>query len=280
MNSSFVEPSPASTVDLEPSPVLLIDPLGPDPIRARLLGLERLESHARLMARACTLAPRRRANSPLLERFVDNKRVLYRVHDQLSTRGELHGIDAEWLVDNFHIIEDSLREVAATCRRATMPSYPRSRLHRSWAIRVFTRLALALVAHTDSELDEPRIVRFVTAFQESAPLTIGELWALPTMLRLVLLENLRRLSEKMIWRWEERRRAEQWATSAMADSQGLLDEAQNSVVSQQQPTLVDLSDPFVVRLVQLAAQIKAPRSPCLSVSSPSSPPAGRNLMKS
>src|SRR5271155_4527142 len=112
MNSSFVEPSPASTVELEPSPVLLIDPRGADPIRARLLGLERLESHARLMARACSLAPRRRAHSPLLARFLDNKRVLYWVHDQLSTRGDLHGIDAEWLVDNFHIIEDSLREVA------------------------------------------------------------------------------------------------------------------------------------------------------------------------
>ena len=52
---------------------------------------------------------------------------------------------------------------------------------------------MALVAHTDSELDEARIARYVRAFQEAIPLTIGELWALPTMLRLVLLENLRRL---------------------------------------------------------------------------------------
>src|SRR5207253_9134520 len=77
-------------------------------------------------------------------------------------------------------------------------------------------LALALVAHSDSELDEARITRFVRAFQEVVPLTIGELWALPTMLRLVLLENLRRLAERMVWGWEERRRAERWADDVLA----------------------------------------------------------------
>ena len=53
--------------DLEPVSVVLIDPRGADPIRAELLGLERLESHARALAPACVLAPRGRAHSPLLE---------------------------------------------------------------------------------------------------------------------------------------------------------------------------------------------------------------------
>ena len=77
-------------------------------------------------------------------------------------------------------------------------------------------LAVTLIAHTDSELDEPKISRFVQAFQDVVPLTIGELWALPTMFRLVLLENLRRLSEQMLERWEERRRAERWFEQAMS----------------------------------------------------------------
>ena len=111
-------------------------------------------------------------------------------------------------MDNFHIIADSLREV----RRDLPPGYDEllPKLATPPLVgypRVFA-LALALVAHCDSELDEARITRFVRAFQEVGPLTIGELWALPTMLRLVLLENLRRLAERMVWGWEERRRAE------------------------------------------------------------------------
>ena len=152
-------------------------------------------------------------------RFVQNERVLNRVHDQLLARGDrraIRSIDAEWLVDNFYIIEDSLREV----RRDLPPGYDEQlpKLARAAAWRLSPRLclALAIVAHTDSELDETRIVRFVRAFQEVAPLTIGELWALPTMLRLVLLENLRRLAEKMVWEWDEQQRADRWANDAIA----------------------------------------------------------------
>ena len=110
---------------------------------------------------------------------------------------EIHGIDADWLADNFHIIDEVLREVRQDLPRgydAILPkllSAPLAGYPRVYA------LALSLVAHTDSELDEPRIIRFVQAFQDVAPLTIGELWALPTMCRVVLIENLRRLAEQM-----------------------------------------------------------------------------------
>ena len=251
MNSSSVELTPVSTRDLEPVPVVLIDPTGDSPIRAELLGLERLESHARSLAPVCALAPRRRANSPLLERFVQNRDMLNRVHEQLTANGDRQGIDAEWLVDNFHIIEDSLREV----RRDLPPGYdellPKLSVPPLVGYPRVYALALALVAHTDSELDETRIARFVRAFQEEAPLSIGELWALPTMLRLVLLENLRRLSEKMIWRWEESRKAERWAKSATEISEPKSGVPADSGPGHSFRGLTDLSDPFVVRLFQL-----------------------------
>ena len=75
--------------------------------------------------------------------------------------------------------------------------------------RVFA-LALEIIAHTDSSLDEAHITRFVQAYQSVAPLTIGELWAVPIMLRLGLLENLRRLSRQMIGAWDDRSEAESW----------------------------------------------------------------------
>ncbi len=267
MNSSSVELTVPSSPEIESAEVVLIDPQSEGPIRAERLGLERLEGYAARLAAACVLAPPRRAVSPLLRRFVENKRVLIQVHRQLVALGDrrsLPGIDAEWLVDNFHIIDDSLREVRHDLppgydellpKLATPPltGYP----------RVFA-LALALVAHCDSELDEARITRFVRAFQEVAPLTIGELWALPTMLRLVLLENLRRLAERMVWGWEERRRAERWAREVLARARGpvaagragdsrtrppamALDPGEGQTL----PDFGGLSDPFVVRLMQL-----------------------------
>ena len=55
-------------------------------------------------------------------------------------------------------------------------------------------LAIELIRHSDSRLDRPKLVRFLNSFQVVAPLTIGELWAWPSMLRLALIENLRRLA--------------------------------------------------------------------------------------
>ena len=174
MNASSVELTTPPSREIEPVPAVLIDPRGEGPIRAERLGLEGLEARAARLASACVLAPPRRARSPLLRRFVENKRVLNQVHRQLVAVGDrrhLPGIDAEWLVDNFHIIADSLREV----RHDLPPGY--DELLPKLAVppligypRVYA-LALALVAHSDSELDEARIVRFVRAFQQAAPLT-------------------------------------------------------------------------------------------------------------
>jgi cyclic beta-1,2-glucan synthetase len=252
MKPSSAPPSPASDPELAPVPVVLIDPRGSEPIRAELLGLERLESHARAMATACVLRPRARANSPLIEQFAANQEILNRVHIRLTTNDDQHGIDAEWLIDNFHIIEDSLREV----RRDLPPGYdellPKLALPPLDGYPRVYALALELVAHADSELDETRIARFVRAFQEVAPLSIGELWALPTMLRLVLLENLRRLSEKMVWRWEERRRADQWARAVSTPPAPSVP-AQAPLTGPEHQDLAheDISDPYVVRLLQL-----------------------------
>ena len=59
-------------------------------------------------------------------------------------------------------------------------------------------MAVELIRHTDSRLDRPQLIRFMTSFQSVAPLTIGELWAWPSMLRLALIENLRRLAAKTL----------------------------------------------------------------------------------
>src|SRR5580693_9784173 len=114
MNASSVELTTPTSREVEPVPVALIDPRGDGPIRAERLGLEGLEACAVRLAAACVLAPPRRARSPLLRRFVEIKRVLNQVHLRLVALGDrrhLPGIDAEWLVDNFHFIADSLREV-------------------------------------------------------------------------------------------------------------------------------------------------------------------------
>src|SRR3989338_6238141 len=71
-------------------------------------------------------------------------------------------------------------------------------------------MALELIRHTDGRLDRHKLVRFMAAYQTVATLTIGELWAWPSMLKLALIENLRRLADETGGGREARRTADRY----------------------------------------------------------------------
>jgi len=172
-----------------------------EPIRAELFGVERLEQHAESLAVAQTVFPELRPGLLLLPRVAENGRVLqesYRVIAQAIQ--EEHAITpaAEWLVDNFHIVDEQLREIHDDLPPGFYHQLPKlASGHLQDYPRVFG-VAWAFVAHTDSRFDPEVLRRFVAAYQRVQPLTIGELWAVAITLRVVLVENLRRLTERIV----------------------------------------------------------------------------------
>ncbi len=222
-----------------------------EPIRAEMYGLDSLEAQARELAQTSRVGPRRRDREPLLQRLGDNQRILTAVNRRITdaARGaEPLTPDAEWLLDNFYVIEEVLREVRHDLPRGYYRELPKlAEGPLAGYPRVYA-LALALIAHTDSSLDEDHITRSVQAYQSAAPLTIGELWAVPTMLRLGLLENLRRLAEQMLAGWAERTKAELWVAPLRAAAQA---GGEGSQVLPPMPPVAHLSDTLVVRALQV-----------------------------
>ena len=172
------------------------------PLRDELLSIERLEERARALAARFTLDPNpRRASRNVLPRFDDNARALRRAYLVMADdvhRGEFVTPAAEWLLDNFHLVASVLLDV----RRNLPPGYyrelPKLALRElAGDARVYA-MAIELIRHSDSRLDRQQLVRFMNSYQAVAPLTIGELWAWPSMLKLALVENLRRLAEETL----------------------------------------------------------------------------------
>jgi cyclic beta-1,2-glucan synthetase len=222
------------------------DPSSDEPIRAEVFSLESLEVYARQLARAA-VEPDLRASGILLQRFRQNGRILQSAHHRIAlmAQGKVPLTpDAEWLLDNFYIVQDVLLEVRQDLPRGYYRELPKL-VHGALAgyPRTFA-LALGLVAHTDSSLSEAHITRFVQAYQSAAPLTIGELWAVPTMLRLVLLENLRRLSVQMLRAWDDRGQAEGWLERHLKSC------GEGELPALCLPETDPLKDPFCVRLLQ------------------------------
>ena len=170
------------------------------PVRAELFSVERLEQHALTLAAAQSIAPRPRNMPPLRRRLDDNARVLLAAW-RASAREVAAGRDvvpaADWLLDNYHLVEAQIREI-----RTDLPAGYYRRLPKlatgpfAGYPRVFG-IAWAFVAHTDSHFDIRTLHRFLVAYQTIQPLTIGELWAVAITLRIVLIENLRRLADQM-----------------------------------------------------------------------------------
>jgi cyclic beta-1,2-glucan synthetase len=167
------------------------------PIREELFSVERLEQHALSLAadQTVTRAPRRVL--PLTTRLRENAGVLlsaYRASAATLEAGHPIVPAAEWLLDNYHVVEAQIDEI----RSDLPPGYYRQlpKLQDgpfAGYPRVFG-IAWAFVAHTDSYFDSEMLRRFVQAYQQVQVLTIGELWATAITLRIVLVENLRRLA--------------------------------------------------------------------------------------
>ncbi len=171
-----------------------------EPVREELFGEERLAQHARSLAGAQPVSGKSSARPSLATRLRDNAGHLLQAYEAtVVAAGHDEAITpaAEWLLDNYHLVEEQVRQI----RDDLPPSYYRQLPKLSEGPfagypRVFG-LAWAFVAHTDSRFDPDLLCRFVQAYQSVQPLTIGELWAVAITLRIVLIENLRRLADQI-----------------------------------------------------------------------------------
>ena len=166
-------------------------------LRGEPFGAEHLEQHARRLAESLVVVEPKARDRRFAARFDDNAVFLRTAYEQTSRgvrQGEPLTADAEWLLDNYYVVEEQLREIREDLPQRYYWELPKVATGEP---RVYA-LALELLVHTDSALDEATIVRFILAFQSVAQLSIGEVWAVPIMLRLALVENLRRLTGHML----------------------------------------------------------------------------------
>src|ERR1700730_3312850 len=218
-------------------------------IRAELFSVERLEQHAASLAAAQRISSKPSARRSLAGRLRKNEAVLLAAYRAIAAAvGENLPITpaAEWLLDNYHLVEEQIREI----REDLPPSFYRllpklgSEPFRGYP-RVFG-IAWAFVAHTDSRFDPEVLRRFVRAYQQVEPLTIGELWAVAITLRIVLVENLRRAAASIVSNRAMRQEADNFADRLLGTG-GRAAEPIGAVLASLER--VQLSDALPVELV-------------------------------
>src|SRR5687768_6828212 len=182
------------------------------PLRDELLSTELLEERAKALAARFTVDPSpgrsARRRRPRLEANARLLEEAYRTLAQDVHRGDFVTPATEWILDNYHLVAAEIHDVRQNLPRGYYRELPKLATRElAGEARVYA-LAVELIRHSDSRLDRPKLVRFLSSFQAVAPLTIGELWAWPSMLRLALIENLRRLAALMLEARAARRAAD------------------------------------------------------------------------
>ncbi|MEO6852882.1 MAG: hypothetical protein ABI410_22030, partial [Rhodoferax sp.] len=161
------------------------------PIRSEIFGLQRFAQHGR------SLGETHRAERPSLRaasffpRLRENIQTLDEAHRYIGVQAAT-GYDvspaAEWLLDNFHLIKAQLEEIHAGLPRSYFRALPVLQDEPLAGLPRVYGIAWAFVAHTDGAFDEALLVQFLSAYQETRELNLAEMWALPTTLRVVLVE--------------------------------------------------------------------------------------------
>lgn len=183
------------------------------PLRAELFSAAQMEQHGKTLANSHELSFARTPDQ-LLSRLAENETVLIGASGLLTeaVKAKRRIVPAgEWLLDNFYLIEEQVRTARRHLPKGYSRELPRLLNGPSAGLPRVYDIALETISHADGRVDPENLSSFVAAYQSVTPLRLGELWAIPIMLRLALIENLRRVAARVAAARIDRNRADHWA---------------------------------------------------------------------
>jgi cyclic beta-1,2-glucan synthetase len=183
------------------------------PLRSELFSTSQLERHAKALAERHEIDPMP-GKDLLLPRLAENEEILLQANELLTEAAASNlrmAPASEWLLDNFYRIEEQIR----IAKRHLPKDYSKELPHMlrgplAGYPRIYD-LVRELVLHTDGRADAESLKSIVNAYQTIAVLNLGEIWAVAIMLRLALIENLRRISLRIANGRIDRNLADYWA---------------------------------------------------------------------
>jgi len=184
------------------------------PFRSELFSASQMEQHGRALAAIHAVDKDSLPPDRLLKRLAENEEILFEVRDlvteavKASRRITPAG---EWLLDNFYIIEEQVQAAKRLLPKGYAKGLPRLKDGPSKGLPRVYDIALETISHGDGRVDPESLAGFVAAYQTVTTLRLGELWAIPIMLRLALIENLRRVATRIASDRIDRNLADYWA---------------------------------------------------------------------
>lgn len=184
-----------------------------EPLREELFSLDQLEHFGKTLAIRHKLSTKP-SKDHLLKRLSDNETTLQEVRKLLtdSIKKKLQIMPAgEWLIDNYYLVEEHIRLAKTHFPKNYSEDLPQLVVGDSSGLTRSYDIVLKIIAHSDGRINVERLSSFIKTYQSVTPLKLGELWSIPIMLRLALIENIRRVSARIAIDTIDRNLADYWS---------------------------------------------------------------------
>lgn len=220
-------------------------------VRDSMLAPEELQKHAIEIARDHPVGRSAKSLHWLVRRLNDNYSFITGVYKELNNDIKETfptAPAAEWLLDNFYIIEEQVKLIRRNLSRG---HYSRLPVLKKGYLKGYPRvyaIALEMVAHSDGRIDEKTITGFINAYQTQVLLSMGELWAVPLMLRIALVESIRNICDRIHLSRQEWHRAE--SLVAYIASHELDEQKIDAALNEQLNKKAEIEPSFVEHLLQ------------------------------
>lgn len=175
---------------------------------------DELEKHALEISHYEAVTKRGNCRRMLVRSLDTSYRKILKGHDYVEreVRNKKELLQAsEWLLDNLYIIQREYKDIKSNMPETYYKNLP---VMRKGILKGYPRIyyiAVELVSHTDGRVDEELLATFINAYQKNKILTSGELWAFPIMIRIALIQNISKITERIVLVQKARRKGDEIA---------------------------------------------------------------------
>ncbi|AEF16491.1 glycosyltransferase 36 [Thermoanaerobacterium xylanolyticum LX-11] len=216
-----------------------------------LLNHDELKKHAQELAQNHYIMRDTKLNYMLIPRMNKSYNYIKFVYKNINLAERTQSIsqDAEWLLDNFYIIEEQVKEIRKSLSKGYYSGLPglKNSILKGYP-RVYA-IAMELVSHTDGKIDEDTIIDFINAYQSKSLLSSGELWALGLMIKIALIENIKKSSEKITITQKQWSKADEVANIIFSNKNMTFDDIKK-LIHDKVMTIGKIPTSFFERLLQ------------------------------
>ncbi len=150
---------------------------------------------------------------PIIPILEDSKQILtetYRTLSKIVKSEKEISPASEWLMDNFYIIQEQIVQIGIDFPKAFQKNIPILAIGEHKGFPRVYEIVLNMLTHTDNVLDSEVLLEYIRSYQEEETLQLGELWAMPIMIRLFLIQILAEKASRILEKKNIKREVEKF----------------------------------------------------------------------